>query len=169
MRLAQPATARSLGQGPVVDARGTVFAAAFSGAIDGYGDVFRVGPTGTHTTLYKLQSLATDGHCPASGVIRSRSGMLFGTTLGNGYGGDPTGTVWQLSPSGALKTLYVFQTGRTANIPISRRCWTGRAISTAPPPPAAPATSPVRSGSSTPPARLRCSMSSTPQRTAPAP
>ena len=52
-----------------------------------------------------------------SGVGVSASRMIYGTTVGVGYGGNPNGSVWQFSKAGGLKTLYVFQDGNDGEWP----------------------------------------------------
>jgi uncharacterized repeat protein (TIGR03803 family) len=58
-----------------------------------------------------------DGHCPFSGVAVAADGTLYGTTVGVGYGGNPTGSVWKYSATGGLNTLYVFTDGNDGEWP----------------------------------------------------
>ncbi|MGA2589322.1 MAG: choice-of-anchor tandem repeat GloVer-containing protein [Bryobacteraceae bacterium] len=67
---------------------------------------------GQVTTLYTFcaQSGCADGANPSGGLVRAGSGDLYGTTL---YGGECgyefyCGTVFKLTPSGTLTTLYEF-------------------------------------------------------------
>jgi len=78
-----------------------------AGGVDGAGTIFKLTPSGTLTTLYNFCSQAncSDGSQPLAGVIEDPSGNLYGTTYNGGLGG---GTVYKLSPSGALTTLYTF-------------------------------------------------------------
>jgi uncharacterized repeat protein (TIGR03803 family) len=71
------------------------------------GTIFKITPRGTLRTLYNFcaQLNCTDGEYPWS-VTQAPNGELYGTTTEGGkYGG---GTVFKISPSGALKTLYNF-------------------------------------------------------------
>ena len=74
-----------------------------------YGTVFKITPSGTLTTLYSFcsQSGCTDGHSPYAGLVQATNGDFYGTTL---YGGaNPyCGTVFKITPSGTLTTLYSF-------------------------------------------------------------
>ena len=75
----------------------------------GCGTVFKITPSGTLTTLYSFcsQSACADGEYP-NGLVKATNGDLYGTTQ---EGGDPFGsfgTVFKITPSGALTTLYVF-------------------------------------------------------------
>jgi uncharacterized repeat protein (TIGR03803 family) len=72
-----------------------------------YGTVFKITLGGTLTTLYRFcsQSGCTDGASPA-GLIQAANGDFYGVTSGGGAYAN--GTVFEISPSGALKTLYSF-------------------------------------------------------------
>lgn len=90
---------------------GTLYGTTFrGGAYDG-GTVFRISPTGTLTTLYSFcsQSGCADGSNPEDALIQATDGNLYGTTTdGGANGGANAGTVFRITLSGALKTLYSF-------------------------------------------------------------
>jgi uncharacterized repeat protein (TIGR03803 family) len=72
--------------------------------------VFKITPNGTLTTLYNFcsQSACTDGASPIAELIQATNGNLYGTTDG---GGANTGsTVFEITLSGTLTTLYRFGT-----------------------------------------------------------
>jgi uncharacterized repeat protein (TIGR03803 family) len=79
------------------------------GANNYYGTVFKITPSGTLTTLYSFcsQSGCADGANPYAGVVQDTNGNFYGTTGGGGVtsGG---GTVFKITPSGTLTTLYSF-------------------------------------------------------------
>ena len=77
------------------------------GGANGYGTVFKMTPGGTLTTLYSFcsQSGCTDGACPYAGLVQATDGNLYGTTYGVGGSGS---TVFKITPSGTLTTLYSF-------------------------------------------------------------
>src|SRR5208282_1174964 len=79
----------------------------FGGTI-GAGTVFKVTPGGTLTTLYNFcsQSGSTDGDEPFAGLVQGTDGNFYGTTVSGGANG--LGTIFKLTPSGALTTLYSF-------------------------------------------------------------
>jgi uncharacterized repeat protein (TIGR03803 family) len=89
------------------------------GGVSGSGTVFKLTATGTLTTLYTFCSqggaLCTDGASPSAGLIQSTNGNFYGTTYIGGTNG--IGTVFQITPAGALTTLYNFgsQSGDGAN------------------------------------------------------
>jgi uncharacterized repeat protein (TIGR03803 family) len=74
----------------------------------GVGTVFEITPTGTLTTLYTFcsQTNCTDGANPAAGLVQATDGNFYGTTY-NG-GASNSGTVFKITPTGALTTLYSF-------------------------------------------------------------
>jgi uncharacterized repeat protein (TIGR03803 family) len=73
----------------------------------GCGTVFEITPSGTLTTLYSFcsQSGCADGGLP-NGLIQGSDGNLYGTASFGGANGE--GTVFQITPSGTLTTLYSF-------------------------------------------------------------
>jgi uncharacterized repeat protein (TIGR03803 family) len=71
----------------------------------GYGTVFQVTTTGSLTTLYSFTN-GSDGANPYAGLVQGIDGNFYGTTETSGTGG--TGTVFQLTASGSLATLYGF-------------------------------------------------------------
>ena len=80
-------------------------AASFVGSA---GTVFKITPGGTLTTVYRFCSLTNcaDGSTPYAGLIQATNGDLYGTTAVGGANGE--GTVFKLTPSGVLTTLYSF-------------------------------------------------------------
>jgi len=93
--------------GLVQAADGDFYGTTYGGALGG-GTVFKITPTGTLTTLYRFCSLSgcADGLFPTAGLIETGDGDFYGTTaLG---GAIEKGTVFKITPSGALTTLYSF-------------------------------------------------------------
>jgi uncharacterized repeat protein (TIGR03803 family) len=85
----------------------TAFGGANCAPVNGCGTVFKI-TTSTLTTLYNFcsQSNCADGETPYAGLVQATNGDLYGTT---GYGGaNGSGTVFRISPSGALTSLYSF-------------------------------------------------------------
>src|SRR5215472_11019457 len=75
---------------------------------NGCGTVFKITPGGTLTTLYSFcsQSGCPDGDVPIAGLVQASNGNLYGATAGGGV--DGLGTVFEMTPSGTLTTLYSF-------------------------------------------------------------
>jgi|HubBroStandDraft_1064217.scaffolds.fasta_scaffold01555_15 uncharacterized repeat protein (TIGR03803 family) len=93
-------------ESPVGDFYGTTF---YGGANRYDGTVFKITPSGVLTTLcsFCLEPNCTDGANPAPGLVLAANGELYGTTSGYGANGQG-GTIFQLAPGGALRTLYSF-------------------------------------------------------------
>jgi uncharacterized repeat protein (TIGR03803 family) len=103
--------------GLVQAANGNFYGAtAYGGATggtcyEGCGTVFKITPGGALTTLHSFDGM--DGAYPYAGLIQATDGNFYGTTFYggannscvNGYG---CGTVFSITPSGTLKTLYDF-------------------------------------------------------------
>jgi uncharacterized repeat protein (TIGR03803 family) len=79
------------------------------------GTVFKITPTGTLTTLHSFAG--TDGEFPYAGLVQATNGDFYGTTLNGGANQDcldsfgaltGCGTVFKITPSGTLTTLYSF-------------------------------------------------------------
>jgi len=78
------------------------------GANDGFGTVFQLTPAGTLTVLYTFQN-TTDGAYPSGPLALGSDGNFYGTTTSGGASGPGgSGTVFQLTPAGSIKTLYNF-------------------------------------------------------------
>jgi len=84
---------------------GTTFEA---GGVAGEGTVFKITPRGALTTLYSFcsQTACTDGAQPLAGLVQATDGNFYGTTTYGGANGG--GTVFKITPSGTLTTLYGF-------------------------------------------------------------
>ncbi len=78
--------------------------------IGGCGTVFKITPSGVLTTLYSFCTQGgancTDGFCPQASLVEGSDGNFYGTTLLGGANGE--GTVFRITPSGNLTTLYNF-------------------------------------------------------------
>ena len=89
-------------------------------APSGCGAVVKITPSGTLTTLYSFcsQSGCRDGFMPLAGLVQATDGNFYGTTIYGGvnkkcpsFPGSPPvgcGTVFKITASGALTTLYSF-------------------------------------------------------------
>ncbi len=86
----------------------------------GCGTVFKLTSKGVLTTLYSFcsQTDCADGAGPYAGLIQATDGNFYGTTIEGGsatygslcseFGFQGCGTVFQITPSGTLTTLYSF-------------------------------------------------------------
>jgi uncharacterized repeat protein (TIGR03803 family) len=109
--------------GLILATNGNFYGTTTGGGPSNAGTVFEITPSGTLTTLYTFcsQTGCADGANPFAGLVQGSDGNFYGTTT---YGGANTnsschgpnsgcGTVFEITPSGTLTTLYTFcsQTG----------------------------------------------------------
>jgi uncharacterized repeat protein (TIGR03803 family) len=78
------------------------------------GTIFRITPGGKLTTLYTFTGGA-DGALPVAGLIQATDGNLYGTTWGDAYDNLNEGTVFKITLSGKLTTLFSFDTTNGAD------------------------------------------------------
>jgi uncharacterized repeat protein (TIGR03803 family) len=96
-------------EGALVQATdGNFYGTTAAGGANSRGTVFKITPSGTLTTLYDFcsQSSCTDGSDPIAGLVQATDGNFYGTT--GGGGANDWGTVFKITPSGTLTTLYSF-------------------------------------------------------------
>jgi uncharacterized repeat protein (TIGR03803 family) len=86
---------------------GNMYGTTAYGGVNNEGTVFKITPSGTLTTLYSFCSKAScaDGANPQAGLTLVLNGDFYGTT---GAGGLGYGTVFKITPTGTLTTLYNF-------------------------------------------------------------
>jgi uncharacterized repeat protein (TIGR03803 family) len=94
--------------GLVQDNDGNFYGTTWQGGAHGDGVVFKITPSGTPVTLYSFcsQDNCVDGSEPVAGLVQATDGNLYGTTVSGGANG--AGTVFRMTPSGALSPLYSF-------------------------------------------------------------
>jgi uncharacterized repeat protein (TIGR03803 family) len=80
---------------------------AYGGTNGNFGTVFQMTPAGALTMLVSFNG--TNGIYPTAGLVRGTNGSFYGTTLFGGASGlSGFGTVFQMTPAGALTTLVSF-------------------------------------------------------------
>jgi probable HAF family extracellular repeat protein/uncharacterized repeat protein (TIGR03803 family) len=92
----------------VVQASDGNFYGTTYGTGSGGGVVYQMTPAGTLTVLHAFcsQTNCTDGALPVGKLVQGTDGNLYGTTAGGGA--NNRGTVFQITLSGSLTTLYNF-------------------------------------------------------------
>ena len=85
----------------------------------GYGTVFKITPAGALTTLYSFSG--GDGALPFAGLVQGSDGNFYGTTCAMDQAGNIRGasTVFKISPTGVLTTLYYFTGGNDGAYPTA--------------------------------------------------
>ena len=91
---------------------GNFYGTTLFGGANGQGTVFEMTADGTLTTLYSFcsQGGCTDGSSNLGPLVQGTDGNFYGTTAagGAGCGEDTCGTVFKITPTGTLTTLYSF-------------------------------------------------------------
>lgn len=78
------------------------------------GTIFKITVNGTLTTLYNFCSKTgcTDGFSPSAALVQATGGEFYGVTSSGGANVTPygfgAGTIFKITPGGALKTIYNF-------------------------------------------------------------
>jgi uncharacterized repeat protein (TIGR03803 family) len=90
---------------------GNFYGTTFSGGVQGTsccGTIFKVSPAGQFSTLWLFcsQNNCPDGSHPDGGVVQASDGNFYGTTYSGGQYDD--GTIYRITPQGALTTLHSF-------------------------------------------------------------
>jgi uncharacterized repeat protein (TIGR03803 family) len=90
-------------------AYGTAAGKVFYNCKNGCGTVFRVTPCGLVTVLYSFSDFSDNpaGDTPFSVLVHATDGSFYGTTTGGG-GPQGGGTVFKITRTGELTTLYAF-------------------------------------------------------------
>jgi len=91
---------------------GNFYGTTYGGGANNFGTVFEITSKGALTTLYSFCSQVSQGVCedgarPYAGLIQGTNGSFYGTTNGSG-GSSAAGTIFEITPSGTLTTLYSF-------------------------------------------------------------
>jgi len=76
-----------------------------------YGTVFSITPNGILTTLHTFEGSPADGAVPYAALVQGADGNLYGTTQAGGANQsciEGCGTVFKITSSGTLTTLYSF-------------------------------------------------------------
>jgi uncharacterized repeat protein (TIGR03803 family) len=104
--------------GLILGTDGNLYGTTFGGGANGVGfggdgTVFTISPGGELKTLYSFcsQTNCTDGSFPQDSLVQAANGDFYGTTRDggvNGAGSGGYGTVFEITPSGTLATLYSF-------------------------------------------------------------
>ena len=114
--------------GLIRDAAGNLYGTTAAGGTastnlcaGGCGTVFKLGPSGTETVLYRFTGKA-DGGQPTAELIQDANGNLYGITLLGGVKssacvGGFCGVVFKLSPTGTETVLYRFTGGADGGNP----------------------------------------------------
>ncbi len=91
----------------ILGSDGNFYGTTFEGGSNISGTVFKVDSAGNLTTLYNFcrPFNCPQGSYPAGPLVQGADGNFYGTTT---QGGTGSGTLFQITPAGALTTLHTF-------------------------------------------------------------
>jgi uncharacterized repeat protein (TIGR03803 family) len=95
---------------------GAFYGTTIGGGSNGYGGVFQITAGGALTPLYSFTNGA-DGAQPYAGLVLGSDGNFYGATYAGGSNG--AGTVFRITPAGALTALYSFTNGQDGAQPLA--------------------------------------------------
>ena len=95
--------------GLVLGTDGYFYGTTLNGGTNSNGTVFKISTSGALTSLYSFTG-GNDGSNPQAGLVQGSDGFFYGTTQSGGKltFGASAGTVFKISPNGALTNLYSF-------------------------------------------------------------
>jgi uncharacterized repeat protein (TIGR03803 family) len=100
---------------PIVDDAGNVFGTTRvggePGCDTGCGILYKIAPDGTETVMHRFVGGTGDGAHADGILLRDKVGNFYGTTEGGGTGACNAGcgTIFKMTPEGALSILYSFR------------------------------------------------------------
>ena len=95
---------------------GNFYSTTQFGGTSNSGTVFKITPTGVGTVLYSFPNSGTVGEYPEGGLIQGSDGNFYGTT--NAGGSTNNGTVFKITPAGAMTVINDFATVSNGAGPI---------------------------------------------------
>ncbi len=100
----------------VKDTDGNFYGTTFGGGESNVGTVFKITPGGAVTILYSFTG-GEDGLFPTAGLVKASDGNFYGTTTQSFSGDALGGTVFRITPAGALTTVTKFPGGAGGQSP----------------------------------------------------
>ncbi len=99
----------------VLASNGDFYGTTVNGGANGQGNVFKITAAGKLATIYSFCSVIQNGICmdgaqPNLALVQGSDGNLYGTTSIGGNDGvnDGYGTIFKITPTGTLTTIYNF-------------------------------------------------------------
>jgi uncharacterized repeat protein (TIGR03803 family) len=90
----------------VLGSDGNFYGTTYGGGQSGAGMVYKITPAGVLTELFSFCKGCANGSYPSAGLVLGNDGNFYGSTSAGGLHNG--GTLFRISPSGNLTTLYNF-------------------------------------------------------------
>jgi uncharacterized repeat protein (TIGR03803 family) len=92
---------------------GDLYGTTSQGGTNKFGTIFKITPAGVFTSLssFCAQTHCPDGALPYAGLVQGTDGNLYGITWSDGA--DGVGTLFRITPAGAMTTLSSFNVGNS--------------------------------------------------------
>lgn len=92
---------------------GSFYGTTELGGISGQGTIFKISPSGGFVSLVSFAGFPTNGGTPTGELVQGTDANFYGTTISGGIyegcaNGCGCGTVFKMTPEGALTTLHDF-------------------------------------------------------------
>lgn len=98
---------------------GNLYGTCYSGGANSVGTVFRISKSGSFQKIYDFTNASgNDGYAPKAGLILASDGNLYGTTWAGGSNFGDSGTLYQVTTSGAVTLLANFDANTTGFQPL---------------------------------------------------
>ena len=100
---------------PILGTDENFYGTTHEGGVNNHGTVFKMTPGGALTTLYSfcIKTNCVDGYHPHGVLVQATDGNFYGTTKHGGA--NAWGTVFKITASGTLTTIYSFNVTDGAN------------------------------------------------------
>ena len=91
---------------------GAFYGATVYGGVNGTGNIFKIAPNGTFTSLYSFSAVSSDppsnaeGAYPPTGLTLGTDGNFYGASFEGGANGN--GTIYKVTPAGTITVLHTF-------------------------------------------------------------
>jgi uncharacterized repeat protein (TIGR03803 family) len=99
----------------ILGTNGDLYGVTSAGGDNSLGNIFVINPDGDFTNLYSFTG-AADGASPVGALLQANDGNFYGLT--GGGGADGHGTIFKMTPAGALTVLYTFTGGTDGYDPV---------------------------------------------------
>jgi uncharacterized repeat protein (TIGR03803 family) len=85
---------------------GNFYGTTYQGGANGFGIVFKIGPTSNFTVLHNFAGPPSDGSVPFAAPVQAANGAFYGTTWKGGS--NDSGSVFEMTSTGTVTVLHSF-------------------------------------------------------------